>query len=99
MVREFILGQRTFIVSRKLQRATLPTIRREYEARWPRNTWHVVNAPPPATPFSLRRLVRKFVEHGTVQDRRKKRPSGREGVTTAATPDAVDEVTKDVILR
>ena len=94
MVIEFTVQQRTFIVSRKLQNATLNTIRREYEARWPRNTWHIVNAPPPASKFTLRHLVRKFLELGTVQDRRKKRPSGREGTTTFATEDAVDEVTK-----
>ena len=92
MVREFTVEQRTFIVTRKLQNATLNIIRREYEARWPRNTWHLVNAPSPASKYTLCLVVHKILEHGTVQDRRKNRPLGREGGTTVATKDEVDEV-------
>ena len=100
MVREFTVEQRTFIVTRKLLSATFNTIRREYEARWPKNTWHIINAPPHTSKYTLRLLVCKFLEHGTVQDRRKKRPSGREGATTVATEDAVDEVSKhDSLLK
>ena len=94
------MQQRTFIVTSKLGNATLNTLRREYEASRPRNTWHIVNAPPPASKFTLRRLVRKISDLCTVQDRRKKRPSGREGTTTVAKEDAVDEVTKhDALLK
>ena len=56
------------------------------------NTWGYTNAPAPSTKKSLRRLVTKFQEHGTVQDRRKRRPSSREGVEEVATPDTIEEV-------
>ena len=92
MVREFTDDQRTFIVTRKLQNATLATIRQEYSARWPPATWHVVNAPPPATKKTLRRLLDKFRQHATVQDRRKPRSSARQGAMTVRTQGAIDNV-------
>ena len=50
------------------------------------------NAPPPWSPRSLRRLKVKFQTHGTLQDRRKKRPSARQGQEEKATPEKVEEV-------
>ena len=60
--------------------------------RWPPNTWNVNNAPPPNSKRSLYRLKAKFRAHGTLQDRRKKRASAREGQEERATPAKVAEV-------
>ena len=81
MVREFTAVQHSLIVTRKLLGATLTIIRLEYEARWLRNIWHVLNDPPPDTKLTLRRLVVKFNVHGTVQDRKMRLPSGRDVAT------------------
>lgn len=92
MVREWTDDQRKFLVKRKLQGATLAVIQQEYDYWWPRNTWHIVNAPAPSSKYTLRRLVSKWNLDGTCQDRRKKRKAGREGVETVCTPANVNMV-------
>ena len=59
---------------------------------WPRNTWHVLNAPAPNSKKNLRRLVRDFRRTGTCQDRRKKRQAGREGIVSVLTQQNIDDV-------
>ena len=63
-----------------------------FNSRWPIRTWNVNNAPAPSTLRSLRRIKKKFTDHGTVQDRRKKRASAREGQEEKATPGKIEEV-------
>ena len=60
--------------------------------RWPANTWGNLNAPPPAYRQSLNRLLKNWRENGTVQDRRKRRPSSREGIEHVTNQAMVDEV-------
>ena len=62
--------------------------------RWPVHTWGQVNAPAPRSNRALRGLEAKWRRFGTVQDRRKKRPSAREGAETVTTEDMVDEVSR-----
>ena len=64
MVKEFSTVHHCFIMTRKLEVAIITTIIQKYEARWLRNTWHVLNAPPPATKWNLCRLVAKVNVHG-----------------------------------
>ena len=92
MVREWSVDQRKFLLKRKLQGATLAVIQQDYAYWWPPHTWHITNAPAPASKSTLKRLARRWNAHGTLQDRRKKRKAGREGAETVCTPANVNMV-------
>ena len=64
IVKEFSTVHHCFIMTRKVEVAIIITIIQKYEARWLENTWHVLNAPPPATKWNLCRLVAKVNVHG-----------------------------------
>ena len=56
MVREWSVDQRKFLLKRKLQGATLAVIQQDYAYWWPPHTWHITNAPAPASKSTLKRL-------------------------------------------
>ena len=64
----------------------------DYTHFWPMNTWYVINAPPPASKKSLRDPVKNFRDHGTCQDRRRKRKAEREGIMSVLTQQNIDDV-------
>ena len=86
MMREFTMVQRSFIVTRKLQGATLTITRLEYKARWLRNIWHVLNALPPSSWWSSSMCT------GLFRTGRWGCPQGEMWPLTVVKEDALDEV-------